>query len=88
MAQTLRLCWPRWQDSSSLVVAEVRDLAAPPKFISGTSRSAIFVAVEAAAPELAISNLSSLAQNAGLVVLFVGSDLASGCSRAKLELAS
>ena len=77
MAQSLRLCWPR-QEVGSFLVAEAHELALPPRFISGTGGSAIFAAMESVAPVLAIDNLADLTQQARLVILFVGSDLAYG----------
>lgn len=59
----------------------------PPTFLSASDASTIFTALEVSDPALSMDALQRMAQHVGFVVLFVGSDLASSCSRAKLEVA-
>lgn len=86
MAQSGSVAWPEVVASEFCAVHR-KQLVFPPCFVSRTNASTLYAAMELADASLQLDALLKLTEAVDVVVLFLGSDLAGSCSRAKQEVA-
>ena len=86
MGQTGEICWPDVLDSG-FVAIERKRLLFPPCYVGRANASTLFAALDQVDPHLSVAQSIALAATVDIVVLFIGSDLAPACTRAKQEVA-
>ncbi len=84
-AQTARLAWPSRAVNGPKV--HIKNLRFPAAFLSRSNASTLFAALDSADDALALDAILSLTAAVDVVVIFLNSDLASSCSRVKMEYA-
>ena len=84
MAQMGCLAWPRQQ--GAFVANESRNIFFPPKFLERTNGSTMFACMQSAGQGLTYEQFFEMATSVDYLVVFVGSDLAGSCGRAKQEI--
>lgn len=86
MAQAGTLSWPQAQPGGGFLATCTRKLLFPPRFLERSNGSTIFETTDQVEPSLSVDRLLALTASVPFVVLCVGSDMASACVRAKLEI--
>jgi hypothetical protein len=85
-AQSGVLCWPEML--GDFVSTPCQSLLFSPCFVQRANASCLFSAVEQAELLLSLEKLFEMTLETEFVLFFLGSDLASSCSRAKQEAAA
>ena len=84
MVQRGCFAWP--ERRGDFVVQQSKNIFFPPKFLARTNGSTIFACMQAAGAGSSLEQFFEMSSFVDFLVVFVGSDLASSCGRAKQEV--